>query len=109
MPRATRSYEGSWSMRSPRKVMVPVVAGSRPKIVLSVVLLPAPLAPTRPTTSPSFTDQEPSRSTCTGPEPALTARSASMDRLPPQGRGDDLRIAGDPLRPSFRNFPPLVH
>jgi hypothetical protein len=39
----------------PKKLMVPDVSRTSPEIARKVVLLPAPLAPNRPTASPSPT------------------------------------------------------
>ena len=39
----------------PKKLIVPAVSRIRPEIARSVVLLPAPFAPNRPTASPSPT------------------------------------------------------
>jgi len=45
-------YAGSEVIFAPRNVIVPEVGRARPEIARSVVLLPAPFAPTRPTASP---------------------------------------------------------
>jgi len=39
-------------MSSPSKIMRPLADGSRPEIALNVVVLPAPFAPIRVTSSP---------------------------------------------------------
>ena len=49
---------GVWVMSSPINLMEPVLERSRPETVLSVVDLPAPLAPIRATISPSLTLKE---------------------------------------------------
>ena len=51
-------------MSSPSKVMRPLVTGRTPEIVLSVVVLPAPLAPMSVTISPSSTWSDTPRSAC---------------------------------------------
>ncbi len=56
------AWPGLRVMSLPSKVTVPPFDGSRPEIVRSVVVLPAPFAPMSATTSPSFTSKETSRS-----------------------------------------------
>src|SRR6266702_8415838 len=46
------------------KVMLPELAGVTPQMVLTSVVLPAPLGPIRPSTSPFRTLSETSRSAC---------------------------------------------
>ncbi|MNL62528.1 hypothetical protein D3C87_1865570 [compost metagenome] len=62
-PRRTRSLGVSWSTRSPRYSIEPLVtsprsACSRLEMALSVVVLPAPLAPSSATILPSGTSSE---------------------------------------------------
>ena len=57
-PRFTTSSVCLPSIRSPSNHTSPVAGRSRPMIVLSVVVLPAPLAPTMLTISPSATSSE---------------------------------------------------
>lgn len=67
MPRAGRRCAGmfvmSWSMKNTE----PAAAGASPAMVLSVELLPAPLAPMIATTVPGLTSMEIERSAETGP------------------------------------------
>ena len=56
------AWPGLRVMSLPSKVTVPPFDGSRPVMVCSVVVLPAPFAPMSATTSPSFTSKETSRS-----------------------------------------------
>src|SRR5450830_1539750 len=55
-PRRARWYMGVAMMSRPSKRMAPLVGRTRPEIALKRVVLPAPLAPTRPITSwlPTF-------------------------------------------------------
>ena len=55
------AWPGLRVMSFPSKVTVPPFDGSRPVMVCSVVVLPAPFAPMSATTSPSFTSKETSR------------------------------------------------
>jgi hypothetical protein len=55
MPRATIFSVARWSMRWPSKRISPREIGASPEIALSVVLLPAPLAPMMVTTPPTGT------------------------------------------------------
>ena len=54
-------------MSSPSKVTRPALGGSTPEIAFSVVVLPAPLAPIRLTSSPLFTSSERPRTAATLP------------------------------------------
>jgi len=56
-PSATISCGGSPLMSRPRNRIAPVRARTHPEMVMSVVVLPAPLAPMRVTISPSPTDK----------------------------------------------------
>src|SRR5688500_18112000 len=61
-----------------------------PEIVFTSVDLPAPLSPTRPTTSPACTSKSTPSSACTAPKRLLTPWRASrgplaVTRLPPPG------------------------
>ena len=58
---------GNPLIRSPRNSIVPRAGGTTPKMVLSVVDLPAALPPSRDTISPSRTSSEIARNTRTGP------------------------------------------
>src|SRR5262245_50556614 len=109
MPRLTISSGARPSMRSPLKRIAPATGarrtGTRPRIVLITVVLPAPLPPIRLTISPEFTDSVTPDSTCRGPYPASTDSTARS--APGSGTGcseirlDDGRIAhhvgGPPL------------
>ena len=56
------AWPGLRVMSFPSKVTVPPFDGSRPVMVCSVVVLPAPFAPMSATTSPSCTSKDTSRS-----------------------------------------------
>ena len=58
----------------------PASASGCPAIVLTSVDLPAPLSPTRPTTSPAWTSKSTPSSACTAPKRLLTPSSASSER-----------------------------
>ena len=58
MPRRRISSGASPTMEVPSSRMSPETGDSAPVIVISVVDLPAPLWPTRPTNSPSLTSSE---------------------------------------------------
>src|SRR5215211_3627041 len=66
----------------PSKRMLPSSAGWIPAIVFTRVDLPAPLSPTRATTSPSWTSKSTSLSAWTGPKLLLTPFRASTGVLP---------------------------
>ena len=51
-PRATILWAGSLVMSSPRNSILPALGRSRPEMVRSVVVLPAPLPPMRVTMDP---------------------------------------------------------
>src|ERR1700746_1406121 len=51
-------------MSAPSKVMAPELAGVTPQTVLTRVVLPAPLGPIRPSTSPRASDSVTPRSAC---------------------------------------------
>ena len=55
IPRITSSCGGTWLMSAPSSSTEPWRGWSRPLIVRSVVVLPAPLAPIRVTISPRRT------------------------------------------------------
>ena len=58
MPSTGRSWAGIEVMSRPWKRIEPRRTGRRPETVFRVVVLPAPLAPMRVTTSPSSTVNE---------------------------------------------------
>src|SRR5437588_6483388 len=65
-------------MSFPWKVILPVRSGSRPMMLSMVVVLPAPLRPTRTTDSLSPTSSETCRRICARPRYVLMACSSSM-------------------------------
>ena len=58
MPAITRRWAFILVMSWPSKMIDPRVSGRIPEIARMVVVLPAPLAPIRVTSSPSSTDSE---------------------------------------------------
>src|SRR5262245_46078268 len=103
MPASTRRWAGMWVTRSPRNRISPEVAPTAPRIVLSSVDFPAPLAPTIVTISPASTRRSMSNRTWRWPYPARICCSSSIDGLLGGGRqergaaqvlGLDLGIGG---------------
>src|SRR5215213_1446055 len=82
MPSATASVGVVIVTSRPSNEIVPESAGWMPAIVLTSVDLPAPLSPTRATTSPGRTSKSTSWSACTGPKLLLTPFSESTGVLP---------------------------
>ena len=58
MPRPMMVLAGTFCRSVPSSKMEPEAAGSRPEMAWRVVVLPAPLAPIRDTSSPSATVRE---------------------------------------------------
>ena len=58
MPRRARRSQGTASRSAPSSRMRPPAAGTRPMMALIVLDLPAPLAPTSRTVSPSGTSMD---------------------------------------------------
>src|SRR5579875_1982154 len=110
MPRRTRRSVLRWVMSSPRKRMLPRQAGTRPMRTLRRVVLPAPLAPSRTTLSPSWTATSTPHSTWTRPYPASMPAAAS--RSPAMCRSqedfDDAGVAGRRREWSLEDRPPGV-
>src|SRR5215813_11927774 len=77
--------------------MRPLCGRSKPEIVASVVVLPAPLAPIRATISPSSTSMVTPRKAWVPPRRTWTSSSRSMAVLspPPEIGLDDGRISLD--------------
>ena len=67
MPRRASWWGGSPVTSRPSKITRPPDGRTRPITVLSVVLLPTPFRPSRPTTSPRATRSETPWSTCDFP------------------------------------------
>ena len=63
MPLCTRAVGATPARSSPATRTAPAIGLSSPEIAFSVVVLPAPLAPTSATTSPAPTDSVSSRTT----------------------------------------------
>src|SRR3954470_22588062 len=68
-------------MRFPSSRTSPANAGSSPMIVFSIVDLPAPLRPSKATTSPAATSSCTSNRTCARPYPPLTCCISSIAKV----------------------------
>src|SRR3954471_3430238 len=77
MPRCVASSGREMCTSRPSHSNVPESAGPAPEIVLINVDLPAPLSPTRATTSPAWTSKSTLPRACTGPKDLLTPRRRS--------------------------------
>src|SRR5436309_10140982 len=80
MPRPARWWVGMPANRTLSNSSLPV-AGVKPMIVRSRVVLPAPLRPMSPANSPASTSRSTSRRMATGPMDTDTPSSRSMRRL----------------------------
>src|SRR6266704_1978486 len=80
MPRPARWWVGMPANRTLSNSSLPV-AGVKPMIVRSRVVLPAPLRPMSPANSPASTLRSTSRRMATGPMDTDTPASRSMRRL----------------------------
>src|SRR5215212_2098110 len=83
MPSATASVGLVIVTSRPSNEIVPESSGWMPAIVLTSVDLPAPLSPTRATTSPGRTSKSTLLSAWTGPKLLLTPFRARTGALPP--------------------------
>src|SRR5262245_13130807 len=101
MPRATRRSGLSAVMSSPSKRMLPFAAGTMPEMQLSVVVLPAPFAPSRQAISPAPSERLTSSSARTAPYAACSPLTSSMRRLRTEVRFDHLRVRLDLRRHAF--------
>src|SRR5580765_4282967 len=113
-PRATISADDRFEICSSLNQIEPRRGRSRPEIVESSVVLPAPLLPTSATASPSLTRSETFQSTFVSPYAASTSRTSSMRRLRPRGaratevRGHHGLVAHHLLRRALRDHAPAV-
>src|SRR5215831_10307770 len=85
-PPRTRSLTGQWVMSRPAKAMVPPLGLVRPSTARSSDDLPAPLAPSTATTSPSARVMEIPRTACTRPYRTSSSCTASTVPLYRLGR-----------------------
>src|SRR5206468_11384626 len=108
MPARRIACAGRPSMRASRNVMRPPRGRSKPEIVLAVVLLPAPFAPTRQTSSPAETRRETPRRTSTLPYATRTSSSASIDVAGAEVRANDLRVSLDLARRALGDLLPVI-
>src|SRR3989304_1761421 len=105
-PRIARG-EAAWISAS-SKMMRPADGFKRPEMALRVVVLPAPFAPIRVTSSPSSTRRESSRTAFTLPYRQTRPSTRSTLRPLPQIGADDLGVALNLSRRPFGDDPPLV-
>src|ERR1700742_5205948 len=91
-------------MSSPFQEMVPAVGRTSPEMVLSVVVLPAPLPPIRATISPMSTLNEMPFSTSIWPYDTWRSSILSMAMPPAEIGLDDLRIALNVRRRALGDF-----
>src|ERR671930_323208 len=77
MPKATRVCGANAEMSMPRTSTCPLVAGKRPQMRLTMVLLPEPLGPIRPQISPCATARSTPSTARTPPKCLLSALSSS--------------------------------
>src|SRR6516165_673226 len=77
MPRFARLCGGRRVMSVSRKRIVPERIGSRPRMLSMIVVRPAPLRPTRQTTSSLFTASETPRRICACPRYVVMPSSSS--------------------------------
>src|SRR5437899_1317079 len=85
----TFPYLLAYQRRSPRKRMAPLLAGVRPMIERTVVVLPMPLRPSRVATSPGRIARPTPNSTWLAPyavSRSSTCSRAFMPSRPPRGR-----------------------
>src|SRR5579863_6072031 len=100
-PEATMASTAAFWIFSPFQAMVPAVGRTRPEIVLSVVVLPAPLPPIRATISPASTLNEMPFNTSMCPYDTLKRSTLSMSVPPAEIGLDHQRIALNVRRRPF--------
>src|SRR4029450_7840747 len=98
-------------MSRPPKMTRPLRTARRPMMLSMVVVLPAPLRPTRQTDSRSATAIERLRSTWAGPRKTFSRSSSSIrsGRLGPEQVGGDLRVVADLVGGAVGQDRALVH
>src|SRR3989337_2627097 len=92
----------------PLNTTVPLRTGSSPMMLSMVVVLPAPLRPTRTTDSASPTFSDTLLRTCAGPRKVLIRSSSSMP-LGSEEIGGDLFVVPDFVRGAVGQDRALVH
>src|SRR5215475_11083078 len=108
MPASARAWVGSRLMSWPLNVIVPLRTGSSPMMLSMVVVLPAPLRPTRTTDSASRTVSDTPLRTWAGPRKVLI-RSISSMALGAKEIGGDLLVVPDLVRGAIGQDHALVH
>src|SRR6476469_8781170 len=105
MPAITRRWAFILVMSWPSKTMDPLVSGRIPEIARIVVVLPAPLAPSSVTSSPSSTDSEMPCSASIRPYATVMSLISSSGIVRhPQVGGDDRRIVADLVGHTFSDL-----
>src|SRR5262249_17072086 len=108
MPASARAWVGSRLMSLPLNVTVPLRTGSSPMMLSMVVVLPAPLRPTRTTDSASPTFSETPLRTWAGPRKGWIRSTSSM-AMGPQEIGRDLFVVSNLVRGTVGEDRALVH
>src|SRR6478735_10795753 len=102
MPASTRRWAFILVMSLPSNQIEPVVSGRIPEIARMVVVLPAPLAPIRVTSSPSSTDNEMPCSASIRPYATFMSLISSRGIVGhPQVGGDNRGVVPDLGRQTF--------
>src|SRR5881275_1674608 len=107
MPSRALRYGGKEPMSFPWKVIFPARVKSRPMMLSMVVVLPAPLRPTRTTDSCAPTSRETLRRIFARPRYVSILESSSMGG--PEDRVLDPLVVADLLRSAARQHHSLVH
>src|SRR5690606_19287361 len=107
--RAARRSTSSPSSDSPANSIEPEAARTRPMTAIRVVVLPAPLEPTRPTVSPSATSRETPRTAGTREYSTLRSAIASiLESLLAEVGLEHARVRADLARRSLGQGAALV-
>src|SRR3990170_1877064 len=108
MPRSARWCTGSEFTSSPWNRIRPDFTGRKPMMLSMVVVLPAPLRPTRHTTSRSRTLSETLCRMCAGPRKVSMSFTSSIDVGPEQVLGH-VGVVADRLGRTVGEEPAFVH
>src|SRR6266508_4704158 len=108
MPASARRCVWSRLMSFPLNLIVPLRIASRPMMLSMVVVLPAPLRPTRTTDSPSPTLSDTPLRTWAGPRKVLIRSTSSM-AVGSQEIGRDLLVVPDLIRGAVGENRALMH
>src|SRR5262249_3382849 len=108
IPASARRYVGSRPMSCPLNLITPLRTGRRPMMESIVVVLPAPLRPTRHTDSASPTVSDTPCRTWAGPRKVLIPSTSSI-ALGPEEIGGHLLVGPDLVRGAVGEDRALVH